>query len=290
MQNKTFIDILKESFVNTPIVKWNLYDKVLNSILLESYDEFDFGNKAIQLIEKANPVKEINFKTLVNSCSERFKEINKNQISGVKYEYPLYVFKFNFSHPNELKYINTKFNIKAIEETDIPFKMQNELITKFFIENFAESSGLTAKYDHSIIMMLNSSKYDVATIRHELGHYFKLVFNNNVKETNDLNTKFFNYLNNKEFLIQGKIDFVNQMTGLYFKHYKQKNIDLLLSYLDKLIENNADIIETDLGYHYKQMYPKDQGPLMFYEYLFKTNKKLFLEWRKILKYGLEYPH
>ena len=75
MQNKTFIDILKESFVNTPIVKWNLYDKVLNSILLESYDEFDFGNKAIQLIEKANPVKEISFKTLVNSCSERFKEI-----------------------------------------------------------------------------------------------------------------------------------------------------------------------------------------------------------------------
>ena len=44
-------------------------------------------------------------------------------------------------------------------------------------------------------MMLNSSKYDVATIRHELGHYFQLVFNNNVKETNDLNTKFFNYLN-----------------------------------------------------------------------------------------------
>ena len=68
------------------------------------------------------------------------------------------------------------------------------------------------------------------------------------------------------------------------------NIDLFLSYLDKLIENNADIIETDLGYHYKQMYPKDQGSLMFYEYLFKTNKKLFLEWRKILKYGLEYPH
>lgn len=290
MQNKTFIDILKESFVNTPIVKWNLYDKVLNSILLESYDEFDFGNKAIQLIEKANPVKEISFKTLVNSCSERFKEINKNQISGVKYEYPLYVFKFRFNHPNELKYINTKFNIKAIEETDISYKMQNELITKFFIKNFSESSGLTAKYDHSIIMMLNSSKYDVATIRHELGHYFQLVFNNNVKETNDLNTKFFNYLNNKEFLIQGKIDFVNQMTGLYFKHYKQKSVDEFLNYLDNLLKNNDDIMETSLGFLYKQLYSGDQGPIMFYEYLKKTNTNLFNEWRNILEYGLRHPH
>ena len=136
MLNKTFIDILKESYVNTPIIKWNSYIQILNSILLESYDEFDFGNNAIQLIENANPTKEISFKTLINVCSERFKETNKNQILKVKYEYPLYVFKFRFNHPNELKYINAKFNIKAIEETDIPYKMQNELITKFFIKNF----------------------------------------------------------------------------------------------------------------------------------------------------------
>lgn len=216
MQNKTFIDILKEARVNTPIVKWNSYEQILNSILLESYDEFDFGNKVIQLIENANPTKEISFKTLVNVCSERFKETNRKQILNVKYEYPLYVFKFKFSHPSELKYINAKFNIKITEETDIPFKMQNELLTKFFIENFSQSSGLTAKYDHSIIMMLNYSKYDTSTIKHELGHYFQLVFDNNIKETNDLNSKFFNYLDKQEFLIQGKIDFVNQMTRSIF--------------------------------------------------------------------------
>ncbi len=290
MLNKTFIDILKESYVNTPIIKWNSYIQILNSILLESYDEFDFGNNAIQLIENANPTKEISFKTLINVCSERFKETNKNQILKVKYEYPLYVFKFRFNHPNELKYINAKFNIKAIEETDIPYKMQNELITKFFIKNFSEFSGLTAKYDHSIIMMLNSSKYNNSIIKHELGHYFQLVFENNVKEINDLNNKFFNYVNKQEFLIQDKIDFVDQMTGLYFKHYRQKSVDDFLTYLDNLLKNNNDIMETSLGYLYKQMYSGDQGPLMFYEYLKKTNTNLFNEWRNILERGLRHPH
>ena len=29
---------------------------------------------------------------------------------------------------------------------------------------------------------------------------------------------------------------------------------------------------------------------MFYEYLFKTDKKLFNEWKEILNHGLKYPH
>ena len=49
-------------------------------------------------------------------------------------------------------------------------------------------------------------------------------------------------------------------------------------------------METSFGHLYKQMYIEDHGPLMFYEYLKKTNKKLFNEWRNILEHGLKHPH
>lgn len=219
-----------------PLLNYDYLNKAFSSIIVESYDEFDFGNKVLELIEKSKPFVEISFNDILKNVSERFQKINKNHINKLDYALPLYVFKFDFTNATSLKYICKRFNIQLFDGlSNMPIKTQNEVLIRFFREHLYETSGITFKAHSYVFMCLNTNLYDYSTIRHELGHYFQILFNTNIRQTNVISNKFSNYVDKNEFLIQGKIDFVNQMTDVYFKWFKQKSIEEFIQILNEFI-------------------------------------------------------
>ena len=213
----------KISYINISTAE-EFYEKAIpikdDKIINEAHDDANFSSRLINKIFNSQ-----NFDKLENF------EIYKKNLKDIK-QIPIYIFKFDFSNPDEIINIFNSFHIEfSLKNGSLDEKINHE--KEKFKSLYQTCNGIFIGLGSCAFLMFNINNFSKSTIQHEMIHYIQytsnkddneIEFNENVDIPElQLNNEQLKYLfNYKEFEAHIKVDLINQLTELYYKKYKNK--------------------------------------------------------------------
>ena len=262
-----------------------------DDLLFESAKQLGIKN-LISKIQNANFNDKISFDEVTFYISKNSKL--SNYIKTCTKRYSIVIFPINFSNPTQINWIKREYKLNTgIDKGSLSLKEYQEKEIEAFKMHLNNSSGAIMFNNGIAFMFLNTQKgINKQTVIHELYHYFQEIFDfdkvpvsfNKFKDIPELllSKEQIEYLLSENEFLPHINELAENLTKIYFKHFKTMSKNEFLNRFINLISNCSDkILTTNLAKIYKYEIKNDLSAfvilsackLLQEEYLFNIGLK-----------------